>query len=128
MFAAANAVRTSFQYSQDTLYALAGDTGGKALFDSNDLDHGIVLAQDSISDYYVIGYYTTNANRDGKFRRVRIALAANAEAKLEYRQGYYADKEFAKFTTVDKERQLEDALMLDDPITELSIAMEIDHF
>jgi VWFA-related protein len=49
--AAANAVRTSFQYSQDTLYALAGDTGGKALFDSNDLDHGIVQAQDSISDY-----------------------------------------------------------------------------
>jgi VWFA-related protein len=126
--AAANAVRTSFQYSQDTLYALAGDTGGKALFDSNDLDHGIVLAQEAISDYYVIGYYTTNANRDGKFRHVRIALAGDAEAKLDYRQGYYADKEFAKFTAVDKERQLEDALMLDDPITELSIAMEIDHF
>jgi VWFA-related protein len=125
---AANAVRTTFQYSQDTLYALAGDTGGKAMFDSNDLDHGIVDAQNAISDYYVIGYYTTNANRDGKFRRVRISLAQNAEAKLEYRQGYYADKEFAKFTAVDKERQLEDALMLDDPITELSIAMEIDHF
>jgi VWFA-related protein len=126
--AAANAVRNGFQASQDTLYALAGDTGGKALFDSNDLDHGIVLAQDSISDYYVIGYYTTNANRDGKFRHVKIALAGDAEAKLEYRQGYYADKEFAKFTVVDKERQLEDALMLDDPITELSIAMEIDYF
>src|SRR5260370_14265499 len=126
--AAASAVRTSFQYSQDTLYALAGDTGGKAMFDSNDLDRGIVQAQESTSDYYVIGYYTTNANRDGKFRRVKIALAGNEEAKLEYRQGYYADKEFAKFTAVDKERQLEDALMLDDPITELSIAMEIDHF
>jgi VWFA-related protein len=125
---AANAVRTNFQYSQDTLYALAGDTGGKALFDSNDLDRGIVDAQDAISDYYVIGYYTTNPNRDGKFRRIRISLAQNADAKLEYRQGYYADKEFAKFTAVDKERQLEDALMLDDPITELSIAMEIDHF
>ncbi len=59
---------------------------------------------------------------------MKIALAGNEEAKLEYRQGYYADKEFAKFTAVDKERQLEDALMLDDPITELSIAMEIDHF
>ncbi|MBW8870492.1 MAG: VWA domain-containing protein, partial [Acidobacteriales bacterium] len=49
-------------------------------------------------------------------------------AKLDYRQGYYADKEFSKFTALDKERQLEDALMLEDPITELSIAMEIDHF
>jgi VWFA-related protein len=126
--AAANSERTNFQYSQDTLYALAGDTGGRALFDTNDLDHGIVLAQDSISDYYVIGYYTTNASRDGKFRRVRIAVNGDTEAKLEYRQGYYADKEVSKFTAVDKERQLEDALMLDDPITELSIAMEIDHF
>ena len=126
--AAANAVRTNFQLSQDTLYALAGDTGGKALFDSNDLDHGIVQAQDAISDYYVIGYYTTNTNRDGKFRRVKIALAGDSEAKLDYRQGYYADKEFARFTSVDKERQLEDALMLDDPITELTISMEIDHF
>jgi VWFA-related protein len=126
--AAANATTVAFQYSQDTLYALAGDTGGKAQFDSNDLDRGIVQAQQAISDYYVIGYYTTNTARNGKFRRVKVALAQDTGAKLEYRQGYYADKEFAKFTAVDKERQLEDALMLEDPITELSIAMEIDYF
>jgi VWFA-related protein len=126
--AAANATTVAFQYSQDTLYALAGDTGGKAQFDSNDLDRGIVQAQEAISDYYVIGYYTTNTARNGKFRHVKVALAQDTGAKLEYRQGYYADKEFARFTAVDKERQLEDALMLEDPITELSIAMEIDYF
>ena len=126
--AAANATTINFQYSQDTLYALAGDTGGKALFDANDLDRGIVQAQQAISDYYVIGYYTTNAARNGKFRRVKVALAQKMEAKLDYRQGYYADKEFISSPAVDKERQLEDALMLEDPITELSIAMEIDYF
>src|SRR6202042_25761 len=46
----------------------------------------------------------------------------------EYRQGYFAGKTFNKFTSSDKERQLEDALMLGDPITELTIAMEIDYF
>ncbi len=126
--AAANATQINFQFSQDTLYALAGDTGGKAFLDANDLDRGIAQAQQAISDYYVIGYYTTNAARDGKFRRVKISLTGNAEARLDYRQGYYADKEFSRFNAVDKERQLEDALMLDDPITELSIAMEIDYF
>jgi VWFA-related protein len=126
--AAANATQINFQFSQDTLYALAGDTGGQAFLDANDLDRGIAQAQQAISDYYVIGYYTTNTARDGKFRRVKISLADNLEAKLDYRQGYYADKEFSKFNAVDKERQLEDALMLDDPITELSIAMEIDYF
>ncbi len=125
---AAIANTTNFQQSQDTLYALAGDTGGKALFDNNDLTRGIVQAQESISDYYVIGYYTSNTARNGHFRRVKITLNQNETAKLDYRQGYYADKEFSHFTTVDKERQLEDALMLEDPITELSIAMEIDHF
>ena len=126
--AAALANTSNFQLSQDTLYALAGDTGGKAQFDSNDLEHGIVEAQDAISDYYLIGYYATNTAKNGHFRRVKVALTDNLEAKLSYREGYFADKEFNKFTAIDKERQLEDALMLEDPITELSIAMEIDHF
>ncbi len=126
--AAALAVTSNFQLSQDTLYALAGDTGGKALLDSNDLDSGIVQAQDSVSDYYILGYYTTDSAKNGRFRRIKIALAGNETADLDYRQGYYADKEFSKFNATDKERQLEDALMLGDPITDLTIAMEIDYF
>jgi VWFA-related protein len=126
--ASASAVTTNFQRSQDTLYALAGDTGGKAFLDNNDLSRGIVQAQESISDYYLVGYYTSNTEPNGKFRRIRISLASNQEAKLDYRQGYYANKEFAKFNDVDRERQLEDALMLEDPITDLTIAMEIDYF
>jgi VWFA-related protein len=126
--AAALAMMTNFQRSQDTLYALAGDTGGKALLDYNDLTKGIVQAQQAISSYYILGYYTTNTAQDGKFRRIKITLNGNLTATLDYRQGYYADKVFSKFTASDKERQLEDALMLDDPITELTIAMEIDYF
>ena len=125
---AALATTNALQQSQDTLFALAGDTGGKALLDSNDLMRGIVQAQQSVADYYILGYYTTNHARNGRFRRTKITLARDLEAKLDYRQGYYADKEFGRFTAVDKERQLEDALMLENPITELSIAMEIDHF
>jgi len=121
------AVTTNFQQSQDSLYALASDTGGKALLDYNDLAKGIVEAQRAISSYYVIGYYTSNTALDGKFRRVKVSLNT-ATAKLEYRQGYYAAKQFSKFTAVDKERQLEDALMLGDPVTELTIAMEVDYF
>ena len=121
--------RTSnFQQSQDTLYALAGDTGGKAFLDNNDLSRGIEQAQQAISNYYILGYYTTNADPNGKFRRIRISLNGNQEAKLDYRQGYYAEKAFSKFNDVDRERQLEDALMLEDPITDLTIAMEVDYF
>ena len=125
---AALAMTTNFQQSQDTLYALAGDTGGKALLDYNDLTKGIVQAQQAVSSYYILGYYTTNSALDGKFRRIKISLNGNLSANLDYRQGYYAGKQFGKFTVADKERQLEDALMLEDPITELTIAMEIDYF
>jgi VWFA-related protein len=124
---AALATNNLLQQSQDTLFALAGDTGGKALFDTNDLTRGIVQAQQSVSDYYILGYYTTNTAENGRFRRVKVSLNEQG-ANLSYRQGYYADKKFSSFNTVDKERQLEDALMLDDPITDLSIAMEIDYF
>ena len=62
--AAAQANTSNFQQSQDTLYALAGDTGGKALFDNNDLTRGIVQAQQAISDYYIIGYYTIEYSKE----------------------------------------------------------------
>src|ERR1700744_1332532 len=48
------AVTNNFQRSQDTLFALAGDTGGKALLDTNDLTRGIVDAQRAITDYYIL--------------------------------------------------------------------------
>ena len=125
---ASTAVGSNFQQSQDTLYALASDTGGKALLDYNDLTKGIAEAGKAVSSYYILGYYTTNAAQDGKFRRIKLSLNSGISASLDYRQGYYAGKEFSKFTVADKERQLEDALMLDDPLTELTIAMEVDYF
>ena len=121
----------AFQRSQDTLYALGKDTGGKALFDNNDLSMGIVQAADAVSSYYILGFYSTHTALDGKFHRVKISLAASAtvqNAEVTFRQGYYADKEFAKFNEADKERQLEEALMLDNPVTEITVAMEVNYF
>jgi VWFA-related protein len=124
----AQAVVTSFQRSQDTLYALAKDTGGSAMFDYNDLSLGIVRAAEAVTSYYIIGYYSTHAANDGRFHRVKVSLTAGLSADLTYRQGYFADKEFAKFTAADKERQLEEALMLENPVTEITIAMELNYF
>jgi VWFA-related protein len=126
--ASSHATTTNLELSQDTLFSLASDTGGRALLDYNDLTKGVVNAQHAMSSYYIVAYYTTQSARDGRFRRVKITLKRDLSAKLDYRQGYYADKEFSRFTAEDRERQLEDALMLPDPITELTIAMEVDYF
>ncbi len=123
---------SNFQGQQETLYTLASDTGGKALLDNNDLSMGIVQAQKDISSYYIVGYYSPNTALDGRFRRVKITLkdtdTAARVAKLDYRQGYYASKEFGKLNTTDKERQLAEALLLGDPVTDIDIAVEIDYF
>src|SRR5205823_2684366 len=124
----ANAQVANFQRSQDSLYALAKDTGGKAMFDYNDLSLGIVQAAESMSSYYLIGYYSTHTASDGRFRRVKVSLNGGLSADVSYRQGYFADKEFAKFTVADKERQLEDALMLENPVTDITMAMEVNYF
>jgi VWFA-related protein len=125
---ASSARQGNLQSSQDTLYALANDTGGKLFVDSNDLSAGIVQAQKDISSYYILGYYTTNAALDGKYRRIKVAIANNQIAKLDYRSGYFASKEFKQFNSSDRERQLQEALTLGDPITDLSIALETDYF
>jgi VWFA-related protein len=119
---------TGFQRSQDALFSLAKDTGGEAMFDYNDLAKGIVEAAEGVASYYIIGYYTTHPATDGRFRRVRVALAGGVNGKLAYRQGYFADKTFAEFSTADKERQLEEALMLENPITDVTVAMELNYF
>ncbi len=82
--AAAAAVTDTFQKSQDTLFALAGDTGGKALFDTNDLTRGIVNAQQAIADYYILGYYTTNtrAERQVPARKDHSQPADRSEPRL----------------------------------------------
>ncbi|MBV8817343.1 MAG: VWA domain-containing protein [Acidobacteriaceae bacterium] len=114
---------------QETLVTLASDTGGKALLENNDLSLGLVQAQKDFNSYYIIGYYSTNAAKDGQYRRIDVKLNdKNLQVKLENRNGYYAEKTFAKFSSSDKERQLQDALMLGDPVSELPLALEADHF
>ena len=116
------------QDSQETLYNLAADTGGKALLDENELTLGIRQAQKDIQSYYVLGYYSNDERRDGQFRKVEVKLAPAIQAKIEYRAGYFADKEFHAFSAYERERQLQDALTLGDPLTDLPLALEVNYF
>lgn len=119
---------TQQQQSQDTYYSLAKDTGGRAMFDYNDLSVGIVQAAQAVTGYYLIGYYVSKDVKDGRFRRLKVDLRAGLSGTLSYRAGYYAPKEYAKFNATEKERQLEDALRTADPMTDIPMAMEVNYF
>jgi len=124
----AQTMATRNQRSQDTYHALAKDTGGVATFDNNDLSQGMAHAAQAVTGYYMLGYYSTHGAKDGKFRRVKVTVSRDAAADLSYRAGYFGDKDYSRFNRADKERQLEEALRHEDPITEIPIAIEVNYF
>ena len=106
--------------SQETLYTLADDTGGKAFMDTNDFSGVFRQVQKDTSAYYVLGYTSTNHLRDGRFRRLKVQ-ANRPEVRLEYRPGYYAGRDFTHMKQADREQQLEDELAAELPQTDVAV-------
>jgi VWFA-related protein len=124
----ADAILARLQRSQDAFFALARDTGGSPFLDHNDLSLGIAQAAQELTSYYVLGYYSSHPATDGQFRRVRVTVRGSREIQVSHRDGYFAERRFERLATADKERQLEDALKREDPITEIRIAAELNFF
>jgi len=82
--------------ARDALVRIAEETGGKAFFPDKVTDiHSIVSEIASeLRNQYSIGYFSSNAARDGSFRRVKIEFTGSSAANshLRYRRGYYAPK------------------------------------
>ncbi len=125
-----NAVQSSLDKnfaSQETLTTLAGDTGGKAFLDTNDLGQVFDRVQRDTSVYYVLGYKSTNPLRDGHFRRIEVKINRPG-LKLEFRKGYYAPKDFRHFNAEDKDRQMQDELASGLPSTDVAVYMAAAYF
>jgi VWFA-related protein len=73
---------------------IASDTGGKAIYNTNDLNTAVSHAVDDGSQYYTLAYTPTNKKLDGNYRKVEVKLA-NSKYKLSYRRGYNADDDSA---------------------------------
>jgi VWFA-related protein len=69
---------------------LAADTGGKAFYNTNDLNGAMQRAIADGSHYYTIVYSPTNKKMDGSYRRIQIKLD-EGRYKLAYRRGYNAE-------------------------------------
>ena len=95
--------------SQETLATLSSDTGGKSFFDSNDFGGVFAQVQKDTSAYYVLGFVSNNPAKDGRYRHLKVQLK-RTDLKLDYRSGYYADRDFEHLNKTDREQQLEDEL------------------
>ena len=104
---------------QETLTTLAADTGGKAFLDSNDFGEAFGQVTKDISSYYILGYASTNDSRDGRYRRITVRLRGRSDLKVEAREGYYADRDFAHTARGDREAQLQEQLSMQIPATDV---------
>jgi VWFA-related protein len=69
---------------------LAASTGGKAYFNTNDLNGALTHAINDGGHYYTLSYSPSNAKMDGTYRNIEIHLAKGHDT-LAYRHGYNAD-------------------------------------
>ena len=69
---------------------IAADTGGEAIFNSNDLNAALSRVIHNGDHYYTIVYTPTNKEMNGQFRKIQVKLN-EGKFKLAYRRGYYAD-------------------------------------
>ena len=57
---------------QNSLRTLADLTGGIAVVNTNDIDKWLARIDADTSDYYVLGYYSTNTNSAQRTRRIEV--------------------------------------------------------
>ena len=73
----------------DALHTLAINTDGIALVSNNDLRKQIRRVADDLTSYYLMGYYSTNAKLDGRFRNIRVR-SKRPGVEVRARKGYRA--------------------------------------
>jgi VWFA-related protein len=73
----------------DPLRAIADDTGGFPIVNTNNHEDGFARLVRENSAYYVLGYYSTNELHDGAFRKNEVRINRRG-VELQYRRGYFS--------------------------------------
>jgi hypothetical protein len=71
------------------LKTFADMTGGRALYNSNDLAAGFQQAIDDASSYYLLGYYLKSRNAKPGWRKLQVKLL-HGDAQVRARSGFFA--------------------------------------
>jgi VWFA-related protein len=74
--------------TQSSLRVIAELTGGFAVVNSNDFDRALKRIDSETSDYYVLGYYSTNPDPLKKRRNIEIKVKTAGKYELNYKPSY----------------------------------------
>ncbi len=110
-----SAIFNEVRLAQDSLRVMGEETGGFAVVNQNNFSDAFQRIVDDNSSYYVMGYYSTNDRRDGRFRKIEVKLPDRPGLTVRARKGYVAPRGKAPETK---------AAAKDGPSPELRAAME----
>ena len=76
--------------SQDAMNALASDTGGRSIFNTNALDAGVRQALEETSTYYLLAWRPErNEQKSEKFRHIEVNVIGRPELSVRVRKGFF---------------------------------------
>ena len=90
-FSVTGSLQDSLRLSQQSLQVLADETGGFAAVNRNDLSEAFARIVRENSVYYVLGYYPSNEQRDGRFRTLDVRVKRPG-LQVRARRGYVAPR------------------------------------
>jgi VWFA-related protein len=134
MFTAAMPSRPSgsapprFQDMQPTgtavMEMVAADTGGRAFYNSNDIQGAIRQAIDDAEVTYTLGFYPDSKALDSQYHSLRVHVDRK-DVDVRYRKGYTASAD-SVITETDREQIVRDALWSPLPATGIALSAKAD--
>jgi hypothetical protein len=121
--------------SQDGLNALAADTGGQALRDTNmPMHEWVEKVLDETSNYYLLAWRPDNEEQKrGKFKHIDVSIVGRPDLKVRVRTSYFKSAALPLLTTKKKSdkdpakaRDDDMRLVIDTPVSQREIPTEID--
>jgi VWFA-related protein len=85
-------LQSELQSAQDGLRMLSEQTGGFATVSTNDFTTAFARIVEENSSYYILGYYSNNERRDGRFRKIDVQLPNRSGLEVRARKGYLAPR------------------------------------
>ncbi|HEV7683554.1 MAG TPA: VWA domain-containing protein [Pyrinomonadaceae bacterium] len=75
--------------TQDSMNALAADTGGKAVFNTNSLEPGLGRALKESATYYLLAWKPETESRQSKFHRIEVKVVGRPDLTVQVRRGFF---------------------------------------
>jgi VWFA-related protein len=101
-----------------SMQEIAERTGGRAFYNRNEIGNAIVESMNDGGTYYTLGYYPSNHNWNGKFRRIGVKIKRPG-ARLRHRSGYFAlePASFAHESQAEQARLFNQAMEISAPVS-----------